>query len=906
MNILLKDVLHKNSRADILIEGSRFKRIALPGKIPAAEIPQGTEIVGCSRFAVLPAFYNAHTHAAMTLFRGVADDLPLMKWLSEWIWPMEKKLDAETVYAGSRLAILEMIKSGTVFFSDMYWFREATIRAAEEMGIRATVGVTFAEGLADDSEPNFEFLRAHYRDYSPRVNLAVMPHAVYTVGEKLFRRCADIAEELDLKLHLHLSETADEAVRSRTPTGGKSPVEYLDSRGILTPRTIAAHAVHLSDLDISILRERGVSVVHCPASNMKLASGSFRAQAVLDAGIRVALGTDGAASNNNLDMREEMKLAALLAKVTSGNPEDSKKAHSSDFTGNIEFNYKVHGFEDLQIHGSLGGEYTEGSQADYNTPYSYDNNYYGWNGQTRSYKYNIVGNIYAQYMHTFDIHNIDIMAGAEESHYHRNGSNWGQGTDPYLHTAYNVSEKSQNDLATRSTLLSYFGRFNYTLAERYMLTTTLRGDASSRFSKNNRWGFFPSVALAWKISEEKFMKNISWWNEFKFRVGWGQTGQQQLKDANGNDLDFAYAPLYVISNSNAQYPFGSTYYQTVRPNSFNPDLKWETTTTWNAGFDFGFLNNRITANVDGYYRKTKDLLNFVSIPIGTNFGSSLPEKIGSLKNYGVEFSVEARPIVTKDFTWSLTYNLSWNHNEVTKLLNGADNNYVVYNYNNKISRVNTTPVEVFKVGAPINAFYVYQQVYDKNGKPIEGVYVDRNGEGKINSSDKYIYKSPAADVFMGLTSKFIYKEWDFSFSLRAALNNYVYYDFLSDKASISPSGLYSNSAFRNTTNEAVMLGFTGTGASEYYLSDYFVRNASYLKCTNITLGYTFPALVKTASYTGLSGRLFATVQNPFIITKYDGLDPEVSSEQAQEEFQKTLKQKRIDNKRKKLNDEKDE
>jgi TonB-dependent starch-binding outer membrane protein SusC len=556
---------------------------------------------------------------------------------------------------------------------------------------------------------------------------------------------------------------------------------------------------------------------------------------------------------------------------------DSKKAHSSDFTGNIEFDYKIHGFEDLHIHGSLGGEYTEGSQADYNTPYSYDNNYYGWDGQTRTYKYNIIGNIYAQYIHTFGIHYIDFMAGAEESHYHRNGSNWGQGTDPYLNTAYNESLKSQNAWATRSTLLSYFGRFNYTLAERYMVTTTLRGDASSRFSKNNRWGFFPSVGLAWKINEEKFMKSLSWWNEFKLRMGWGQTGQQQLKDASGNDLDFAYVPLYVISNSNAEYPFGSTYYQTVRPNSFNPDLKWETTTTWNAGIDLGFLNNRITANVDGYYRKTKDLLNFVSIPIGTNFGSSLPENIGSLKNYGIEFSIEARPIVSKDFTWTVAYNLSWNHNEVTKLLNGADDDYVVYNYNNKISKGNNTPIEVFKVGSPINAFYVYQQVYDKDGKPIEGVYVDRNGDGKINSSDKYIYKSPAADVYMGLTSKFIYKEWDFSFSLRAALNNYVYYDFLSDRAAISSSGLYSNSAFRNTTNEAVKLGFTGTGSSEYYLSDYFVRNASYLKCSNITLGYTFPALVKTTSYTGLSGRVFATVQNPFIITKYDGLDPEVSS-----------------------------
>jgi TonB-linked SusC/RagA family outer membrane protein len=552
-------------------------------------------------------------------------------------------------------------------------------------------------------------------------------------------------------------------------------------------------------------------------------------------------------------------------------------AHSSDFTGNAEVDYKIHGFEDMHIHANYGGEYTQGKQKDIISPYSYSKNYYGWDGRTNQYKYNIVANIYAQYVHKFDVHNLDLMVGAEDSHYHRHGSSYGQGTDFSTGEAYNPSTFDENAWATHNSLVSYFGRLNYTLLDRYMLTYTMRWDGSSRFSKDNRWGTFPSVALAWRINDEKFMKNLTWWNDFKLRLGWGKTGQQQLKDASGNDLDFAYTPLYTTSNSYAQYPFGSTYYYTMRPNSYNPDLKWETTTTWNAGLDFGFLNNRISANIDGYYRKTTDLLNFVTIPVGTNLASSLPMNIGSLKNYGMEFSIDAKPIVTKDFTWSVTYNLSWNHNEITKLMGGSDDNYVVYNYNNTISRGNSTPIEVFKVGEAINSFYVYQQVYDKDGKPIEGMYVDRNGDGIINPSDKYIYKKPAADVYMGFTSKFIYKNWDFSFALRASLNNYVYYDFLADKASISASGLYSNSAFHNTTPEAARLGFTGTGGSEYYLSDYFVRNASFLKCTNITLGYTFPALIKTAGYNGASGRIYFTAQNPFIITKYKGLDPEISS-----------------------------
>lgn len=330
----------------------------------------------------------------------------------------------------------------------------------------------------------------------------------------------------------------------------------------------------------------------------------------------------------------------------------------------------------------------------------------------------------------------------------------------------------------------------------------------------------------------------------------------------------------MTSDDYAQYPFGDTYYSSSRPKAFNTDLKWEKTTTWNGGLDFGFLNGRISGAIDGYYRETEDLLNSVKIPVGTNFNAQMMKNIGSLKNYGVEFSINAKPIVSKDFTWDLTYNVTWNHNEITKLNGGDDSDYYVET-GDKISRGNNTKVQANKVGHAANAFYVYQQVYDENGKPIENMFVDRNGDGKINSADKYIYKKPAADVLMGLTSKMLYKDWDFSFSLRASLNNYVYYDFLSNKANVSASGLYTNNAYVNTTKEAIALGFTGKG--EYYMSDYFVRNASFIRCDNITLGYSFKNLLRSQAYQGVDGRVFATVQNPFVISKYKGLDPEIKS-----------------------------
>ena len=553
------------------------------------------------------------------------------------------------------------------------------------------------------------------------------------------------------------------------------------------------------------------------------------------------------------------------------------KAH--DISSNLEVDYKIHGFEDLNLHAAIGAHYMDGKQNDNISKYSVitENNYFGWYGTNHAYKYNIEGKAYAEYAHKFGVHDIDIMAGAEQSHYHSTGYNFGSGIDEYLRDnnpqmvdgEWNYVHSPQymkNTIGkSHNSLVSYFGRLNYNLLDRYLLTATYRADGSSRFRNGKKWGYFPAAAFAWKINNESFLKNVKWIDELKLRLGWGMTGQQ-----NGID-DFYYTPAYTVGNPYAQYPFGDTYYETMRPGAYNADLTWEKTTTYNAGLDFTALNGRFGVNVEGYYRKTTDLISVVDIAGGTNFSNRLLKNIGSLENYGVELAFDVKPIVTKDFMWDVTYNVGWNHNEVTEL-DAGQHDYVWLD-KTATRGMGSTKLMINKVGEPANSFYVWQQVYDENGKPIEGLYVDRNADGKIDEDDRYCYKSPAPDVIMGLTTKFIYKNWDFSAAFHASIGNYVYYDFLSDKANLSL--IWEKGAFTNTTADAVNLGFWGKTLNPTQQSDYFVRNASYLKCTNMTLGYSFPALIKAGSEKICSGRIYFTVQNPFIITKYKGIDPEI-------------------------------
>lgn len=313
--LLLKNVLLDGVSTHLLIADGRFRQIGAPADTPA------DEVFDAEGMAILPPFYNTHTHAAMSLMRGYADDMPLHKWLQEYIWPYEDKLTAEDIREGSRLAVREMIKSGTVFFSDMYFNIEETIRIVEQYGLRAAVGVTFVDAHSKSQRVDkLDLLRGWTDPTGGRISLTVAPHAVYTVGPDLLVRCAETARDLQMKLHIHLSETRKE-VEDCLREHGTTPVRYLDRLGVLGDNVIAAHVVHVDEEEAAILAERGVTVAHCPCSNMKLASGIFPYKRLRDAGCRISLGTDGDCSNNNLDMREEMKFAALLAKAGSGDPQ---------------------------------------------------------------------------------------------------------------------------------------------------------------------------------------------------------------------------------------------------------------------------------------------------------------------------------------------------------------------------------------------------------------------------------------------------------------------------------------------------------------------------------------------------------------------------------------------------------
>jgi 5-methylthioadenosine/S-adenosylhomocysteine deaminase len=314
-DILIKNVLLFGKKANVLIKGNRFSSVDAPADAQARQVIDGEGM------AILPPFYNTHTHAAMSLLRGYADDMPLQKWLTEYIWPFEEKMTAADIREGSRIAVREMIKSGTVFFSDMYFDIEETIDLVNEYGMRAAIGVTFMESHSKSQQDDKLDLLKHWTDPTGgRVTLTVAPHAIYTVGPDLLKRCSRSARDLGLKLHIHISETrkeVDDCLREH----GTTPVRYLDQLGVLGPEVVAAHVVHADTEELALLAKRGVTIAHCPCSNLKLSSGIFPYKQAKEAGCRVTLGTDGDSSNNNLDMREEMKFAALIAKCSSGDPE---------------------------------------------------------------------------------------------------------------------------------------------------------------------------------------------------------------------------------------------------------------------------------------------------------------------------------------------------------------------------------------------------------------------------------------------------------------------------------------------------------------------------------------------------------------------------------------------------------
>jgi len=558
--------------------------------------------------------------------------------------------------------------------------------------------------------------------------------------------------------------------------------------------------------------------------------------------------------------------------------EKNDRANSFDYMGNVEVDYQVHGFEDLRLHMNFSGDWANGKQNTTYANWGPSNFYYGNDGFTKENKYNLIYSAYAQYYKDFcKTQHFDIMAGYEWSHTKYWGNSYYAGlypsttnqvitnddgtTSPAKGQPYNATT---SEWKQESYLVSFYGRANYTAFDRYMVTATVRRDGSSRFKEH--WATFPSVALGWKISEEAFLKNSNVLDELKLRLGWGKTGQQDgignynyfaSYNANVNNVDGRY-PITGVNNSGLLY----------RPDAYNQDLKWETTTTWNAGLDFSFLNNRVSGSVDYYYRKTTDLINTATVSAGSNFRNQVTSNIGSLKNTGVEASLTVRPIVSNDWHWEITANFTYNKNEITELTGESE---VILT--GSISSGKGNYVQAQTVGHPANSFYVYQQVYGEDGKPLEGVFVDRNGDGQISDADRYFYKSPAAPYTAGLSSRLQYKNWDFGFGLRASFDNYVYWDKGAGYSNISKRYDSSYAYLQNVIPQALENGWV---TYDKVVSDYFVRNASFLKCDNITLGYSFENLFKGGNYKGLSGRVYVSATNVFTITKYDGIDPEVS------------------------------
>lgn len=522
------------------------------------------------------------------------------------------------------------------------------------------------------------------------------------------------------------------------------------------------------------------------------------------------------------------------------------------FIGNLKTDYTLPFFPDVVATVNVGLDYSNGKGdkiIDANMPTATT----GFAGTKNTYNNkatNKLFDFYANYNKEInDIHTFGVMAGYsyQSFEYDDNSTAYSYFTNPGDNLTIPAINKSKN------VLVSFFGRANYSYKDKYLLTATLRADASSKLAKENRWGYFPSVALAWNVMNEDFMANSEVVNELKFRVGYGEVG-------NVNGLgDYLFLTNYVGSVNGASYQFGDAFYQTYRPSAVNPNLRWEIGNTLNAGIDFGLWNNVVTGTLDVYKKVTKDLIASSTIDPFTNFANRVDANIGDMENKGVEFGVVVTPVRNENVRWSVNYNVTYNDNKITLMPDTQITGGISGGTGNNVQR--------HEQGHIPYAFFVYQQVYDENGKPIENVFVDRNGDRVINSDDRYFYKSPFAPVTMGLGTDLTYKNWDLNITTRASIGNYMYNNVQSQLDQ-------SIEATTNNILSNVMSNYYNTSfvrhSDQAWLSDYYVENASFFKLDNITVGYTFP---NTENF-GI--RLYGTAQNVLTITNYSGLDPEIA------------------------------
>ena len=535
------------------------------------------------------------------------------------------------------------------------------------------------------------------------------------------------------------------------------------------------------------------------------------------------------------------------------------KSEVSRFIGSMDVDYKVHFLPDLKLHATVGADYAKGdgtihvpvyAAQSYNKDESLGGSDYKYGPQKNE---NRLLTLYANYAKYFeDIKsNVDLTAGYDYQYW--------KSTTPlyYTKSAADTTLSTVKASDYRHVMLSYYGRINYSFDGKYLLTATVRRDASSRFSKDTRWGTFPSVALGWTLTEEPWLKNQKVLSNLKLRASYGVTGQQE---GIGN---YNYLPVYTYSVTGAEAFINGQYINTYRPEAYVSDLKWETTTSWNFGLDFGFLDGRIGGAIDFYTRKTKDLLASVPTAAGTNFSKTILTNVGNVDSKGIEVSLNATPIQTKDWEWNLSYNFTWQNMKVKNLSltkGGSQTNVKVG------PSIDAYQFQVLSEGYEPYMFYVYHQLYDsKTGKPIEGAYADLNNDGEINDADLYRYHSPAPKYIMGLSTSLRYKQLTLGMSFRANIDNYVY-NGMGMSTGAFETVSYNNSQLNNLNTSFLKTGFK----TRQYLSDYYVENASFLKLDNLSLSYNVGKINKWASLT-----VSAMVQNVFTITGYSGTDPEV-------------------------------
>ena len=529
--------------------------------------------------------------------------------------------------------------------------------------------------------------------------------------------------------------------------------------------------------------------------------------------------------------------------------DDSSKVYR--FIGNAKVDYTFPFFKDITASVNVGIDYSKG-EGDKITDRRMPTSTPDFDGAKTTYTNKATNKLFDAYINYMkdikETHNIGLMIGHSYQSFEFDDNS----TDYSYFTNPGDNKEVPNINKSRNVLMSFFGRANYSYKNRYLLTATLRADASSKLNPDDRWGYFPSVALAWNVSNENFLKDNKTLNELKLRFGYGEVG-------NVNGLgDYLFLTNYTRSQDGASYQLGDSFYQTYRPGVTNKNLRWEVGNTLNAGIDFGFLDNLITGTLDVYRKQTKDLIAETTIDPFTNFKNRVNANVGDMENKGIELGLTVTPIrnIEKNIRWSFNYNIAYNENKITRMPDDQPTGGISGGTGNR--------VQLHREGETPYSFFVYQQVYDAQGNPVENAFVDRNGNGKIDEGDRYLYKSPFAPVTMGFGTDLNYKNWDLNITTRANIGNYVYNNTQSRLDQFGE--ITANSGFlRNIKANSNFQRHN----DQSWLSDYYLENASFFKLDNITLGYTFPHTDK------MYIRLYGTVQNVLTITKYSGLDPEV-------------------------------